>query len=211
MTLYARDDELLRSRQIIADALVATWVVAWVLVGRALQDLIDGLAVAGRLLEDAGADFAGSAGGTGERVGDLPVVGDRLAAPFSAVADGGIAMANAGAAQQDAVATLALVLGVLVAALPIAWLLATYLPGRLRWTRSAAAAGRLLDTSDVAPRLFALRALATRPLPQLRRVSADPFGDFERGDVDVVALLAALELRPLGLRLAPGRRVGGGS
>lgn len=202
MRLYARN-ELVRSRQIIGDALVAAWVVGWVVVGRALHDLVATLADAGRVLEDAGDDFARSAGGAGSRVDDLPVLGDRLAEPFDAVAAGGATVARAGVAQQDAVMTLALVLGTLLALLPIVWLLARYLPRRLRWVRQAAAADALIAGGAGDVRLFALRALANRPLHELRRVSDDPVGAFERGDPTVVRALAAVELRPLGLAV-PG-------
>jgi hypothetical protein len=196
MELYAQDTKL-RTRQIATDALVVLWVVGWALLGRALHRLVSELGGAGRLLEDAGHDFARSAGGTGERLDDLPVVGDRLATPFGAVADGGSAVARAGVAQQDAVSTLALVLGLLLAVVPIAWLLARYVPGRIRWTRDATAARALLEVGDT--RLFALRALAHQPLDHLRSVAPDPAASYERGDPDVLAALAALELRPLGL------------
>lgn len=198
MRPYARD-ELLRSRQIIADALVAAWVVAWIVVGRTVHALVTELARAGRFLEDAGGDFSRSASGGGAGVDDLPVVGDRLRAPFDAVAGAGTAVADAGVAQQEAVATLATVLGVVVALVPIVLVLARYLPPRLAWMRQAAAAEHLLAGSGGDLRLFALRALAARPLPQLLAVSADPSGDFDRDDPDVVRALADLELRSLGI------------
>ncbi len=90
MTFYAEDARL-RTRQIRTDVLVAAWVLGWALLGRALHRLVSELAGAGRFLEDAGSDFARSAGGTGDRLDDLPVLGDRLASPFGAVADGGSA------------------------------------------------------------------------------------------------------------------------
>jgi hypothetical protein len=45
-----------------------------------------------------------------------------------------------------------------------------------------------------------MRALATQPLQRLAAVSADPVGDWRRGDPQVTARLAALELEHLGLR-----------
>jgi hypothetical protein len=50
--------------------------------------------------------------------------------------------------------------------------------------------------------LFALRALANRPLRELYRVTPDPAGALRAGDY---AGLAALELRSLGLRAEPPR------
>jgi hypothetical protein len=188
-----------RRRQIIGDALFGASVLVFVLIGRGVHGLVSRLAVAGRLLEGAGADLTRSAEGTGQRVGDVPALGDRLAAPFGAVADGGAALADAGQAQQGAVATVALVVAVLVAGPPIVWLLATYVPARVWWVRQAGAATDLLRSTGGDATLFALRALANQPLRELRRISADPVGDYERGDPGVTAALAALELRTLGV------------
>lgn len=183
MVLYARN-ELLRARQIVADAGVAFF---WWL-GNLVNRLVHELEAPGRLLQSAGE-------GAGGRVDDLPVVGDRLAAPFEAVA-------RAGVSQQDVVGDLALWLGLIVALLPIAWLLGRYVPGRARWVQEASAATRLLSGApDV--RLFALRALATQPLSALERAAADPLAAYERGDVRA---LAALELGRLGLSLPVSAR-----
>lgn len=194
MQLYAQN-ELVRSKQIVGDAAVAAWVVGSVLVGRFLNGLIHRLEAPGRFLEDAGASFSRTVGGAGDVVTDLPVIGDRLRAPFEAVVDGGESVGRAGIVQQDAVDALAFWLPAVIVALPILYVLARYLPGRLRWVREASAATSLLCASPDA-RLFALRALATRPLTELRRVSADPLGTYEAGDVTA---LAALELGHLGL------------
>lgn len=48
--------------------------------------------------------------------------------------------------------------------------------------------------------LLALRALVTRPLPQLLRAHPSPGTAFRRGDPEAIRLLAGLELRSLGLR-----------
>ena len=91
---------------------------------------------------------------------------------------------------------LALWLAVLLAAIPIVWLLSRYLPGRLRWAGEATAASRL-RSEPAAAQLFALRALANRPLPKLRRTAPDPAAAYARGDYEA---LATLELAELGLR-----------
>jgi len=51
--------------------------------------------------------------------------------------------------------------------------------------------------------LLALRALTSRTTVELSAVSDDPLGDWRRGDADVVAALATLELRNSGLRPIP--------
>ncbi len=66
--------------------------------------------------------------------------------------------------------------------------------------RAATAASRLrLDSDDLY--IFALRAIATRPWHELRRVTPDPAGAFSAGDYEA---LAALELSALGLRTDAG-------
>ena len=196
MTLYAQDP-VLRTRQVVTDAAVAVWVVAWVAVARGLHELLSRLEGPGRLLEDAGGRLAGASGGAGDRIGGLPGVGDRLQAPFDAVADGGRAVVEAGASQQDVAGSLAFWLPVVLAAIPIGYVLARHLPGRVRWAREAGAA-RVLVAGAPDGRLFALRALATAPLEDLLEVAADPLAAYESGDI---APLADLEQRRLGLRL----------
>jgi hypothetical protein len=55
-----------------------------------------------------------------------------------------------------------------------------------------------MDGADL--ELFAIRAVANRPLRELRRVSADPAGALRAGEHHA---LADLELRALGLRARP--------
>jgi hypothetical protein len=192
-----------RFRQVLVDLLVLAWVAAWALAGREVHRLIDQLAKPGVAVEQAGDRVASSIGAVQDQVGRLPAIGNDLRAPFGRLGEAGHALAQAGASQQHVVHQLALWLGVLVALIPVVVVVAIWLPGRVRWVREASAAGRLrvgADSVDLG--LFALRAIATRPLPELRRVSDDPLGDVQRGDYRA---LAALELRSLGLRLeAPG-------
>ena len=104
----------------------------------------------------------------------------------------------------EQVQDLAVLVGVLVPLTPVALVLLLWLPARLRQARRAGAARSLLD-AGADPQLFALRALATQPLHRLGSVSADPVGDWRRGDPGVTARLAELELERLGLH-GPGRR-----
>jgi hypothetical protein len=194
-----------RARQIAVDALVLVWVVAWTWVGVRVYDLVDSLRGPGRAVEEAGGDFAGSLERVGEGVEEVPLVGDALQAPFEAVASGGRALANAGRTQQDLVHTLALYLGIALAVIPIVYLLLKYLPDRMRWVREATAADRIrVDADDL--HLFALRAVATRPLHELRRATPDPAGALAAGDYEA---LATVELSALGLKPEHGRRAQG--
>jgi hypothetical protein len=201
MKLYAETASL-RARQLLGDLAVLAWAALWVAAGLALYRLVEKLAVPGRRAEQAGGGFAGALDDIQEKVGRIPVVGDELRDPFGRVADAGRTLAEAAAAQQEVVHQLALWLGVVVAVVPVIPVLLVWLPRRVAWAREAGAASRLrLAGADL--ELFALRALANRPLRELHRVTPDPAGALRAGDY---AGLAELELRALGLRPEAGPR-----
>jgi len=200
--LYAETSGL-RARQVLGDLAVVAWTAAWVWAGVTLYRLVEKLAVPGARLEQAGGGFAGDVAEIQQKVGRVPVVGNELQGPFGRLAGVGQTLADAGATQQQVVHQLALWLGVLVAAVPIVTLLLAWLPRRVSWAREAGAASRLrLAGADL--ELFALRAVANRPLRQLHRVTPDPAGALRAGEYEA---LADLELRALGLRV--GSRPGG--
>jgi hypothetical protein len=191
----------LRARQLGADLGLLAWVVGWVLVARTVHRAVLALAGPGRAVEDLGASVAGSMGSAAEAAGDVPVVGDDLAAPFDALGAAGRSVGGAGQAAQDAVGTLAGVLAVVLVLLPVGWLLARWLPWRLAWAREAAAAARL-GTADLD--VLAARALATAPLPRLAALPAGTAAAWRAGDPAAARALAGLELARLGLP-APDR------
>jgi hypothetical protein len=196
--LYAETAGL-RVRQLAGDLAVVAWTAAWVAAGLALYRLVEKLAVPGARVEQAGSSFAADVAEIQRTVGRLPVVGGQLQDPFGRLSGVGRTLAEAGVAQQEVVRQLALWLGVVVAAVPVVALLLTWLPRRVTWVREAGAASRLrLDGADL--ELFAIRAVANRPLRQLHRVSPDPAGDLRAGEFQA---LADLELRALGLRAPP--------
>ena len=195
MRLYAETAGL-RARQLLGDLAVLAWTAAWVAAGIALYRLVEKLAVPGQRVEQAGNAFAGNVAEIQRTIGRVPVVGDQLQDPFGRLAGTGQTLADAAVTQQEVVHQLALWLGLAVAAVPVVALLLAWLPGRVSWAREAGAASRLrLDVADL--ELFAIRAVANRPLRQLRRVSADPAGALRSGEYEA---LADLELRALGLR-----------
>lgn len=194
MKLYAETPEL-RRRQQLSDVATLCWVTVWLFVGRALYRTIEQLRAATGEAEEAGAGFADRLDAVARSAAGVPLVGGELRRPFTGAADAGRVLESAGAAAGDTVHTLALWLGLLVALLPIAWLLARYVPGRLEWMREAGAATQLqIDADDL--ELFALRAVANAPLHVLRRAVPDPAAALARGDY---AALAGIELERLGL------------
>jgi hypothetical protein len=201
MRLYAETAPR-RARQLAGDLLVLAWIAAGGFAGRSLYLLVEKLAAPGRAVERAGTSFATDAGEIQQKVARIPVVGDELRDPFGRLGGVGRTLADAGVTQQQVVHDLALWLGVLVAAVPVAALLVMWLPGRVAWAREAGAASRLrMGGADL--ELFALRAVANRSLRELYRVTPDPAGALRARDY---ADLAALELRALGLRTEPRRR-----
>jgi hypothetical protein len=193
--LYAETAGL-RARQLLGDLATLAWTAAWVAAGLTLYRLVERLAVPGARVEQAGSDFAGDVAEIQQRIGRVPVVGGELQDPFGRLAGVGRTLAAAGVTQQEVVHQLALWLGVVVAVVPIVALLLVWLPRRVSWAREAGAASRLrMDGADL--ELFAIRAVANRPLRDLHRVTPDPAGDLRAGEYQA---LADLELRALGLR-----------
>jgi hypothetical protein len=195
MRWYAETGTL-RTRQLLTDAAVGLWVLLWVRLGTAVHDAVQRLGAPGRELEAAGRGLSGGLSGAADRADDVPLLGGGLRAPLDAAAGAGEAVARAGVAQQDAVGTLALVLALVLAGLPIAWALQRWLPGRIAWGRAAAAATALRDDVE----LFALRAAVHRPLTELAALGPDPVGRWRRGEPGAAEALAALERRAAGLR-----------
>ncbi len=183
--LYA-EVPALRTRQLLLDIAVLVRVVAWVRIGVWLNDLVEQLGGPGRSMAEAGHRIAGWR---------APLLRREL----GPITSGGESLIRAGESQQEVVQTLALWLGVVVAALPIAWMLVRYMPGRLRRAQEMAAASSIRE-DPAAVQLFALRALARRSLRELRRADPDPVGAYGRGDYGA---LAALELSDLGFRPRP--------
>lgn len=194
MSWYAETPDL-RRRQVATDVAVALWGLVWLRIGRAVHEGVQRLAGPGVELENAGRGLAGGLRGAAERAGSVPRIGGGLRSPLDAAAGAGDLLAEAGTAQQEAVGTLALVLALAVAGLPVLSAIALWLPGRLRWAREAGAAVRLRDDVD----LLALRAAAHAPLPQLAALGPDPVTRWRAGDAEAGRALARLERRRLGI------------
>lgn len=197
MKIYA-DAPVRRSLQISGDVLLAIWVYLWVQTALVVRDATLSLAEPGEQISAAGGGLAEQLRDAGRTVGDVPLVGDEVRAPFDGAGGAADRIAAAGDAQVEAVETLAFWLGLAVGAIPVLIAIAVYLPLRWRFIREATAGSRFVDSTDDLD-LFALRAMARQPLHRLARISDDPAGAWRRGEPDVVRELAALELRDSGL------------
>ncbi|GAB3437791.1 hypothetical protein GCM10027517_09600 [Phycicoccus ginsengisoli] len=198
MKLYA-DLPGRRTAQILADVGMLAWVCVWAWVGRFVHDSTMQLAAPGHRLESAGSGFREQMTSAGDTVRDVPLVGDRIAAPFRQASGAGTTIEQAGTDLVDAVTKLANLLGWVTALVPIlvvglAWALL-----RGRFVRRASAAQRFLDSAADLD-LFALRAMATQPMRKLAAISDDPTGAWRRGEAATIRALALLELEDSGLR-----------
>ncbi len=198
MKLYA-EAPARRTRQILSDLAAAAWIALWVWLAVKLYNLVEKLAVPGQKMASAGDGISSNLGDAGDKVGNVPVAGDSLRAPFTRAADAAKSLADAGREQQSIVHDMAWVLALLLLLVPVALVLFVWLPARLRWISRATAAARVRGATGGAD-LLALRALAGQPLRRLSRVDADPVAAWRRGDPAVVTNLARLELHRLGLR-----------
>jgi hypothetical protein len=200
LKLYAEVSRF-RNRQIAQDLGLLLWSIVWIRVGLHVYNLVLRLAEPGRTVERAGEGLSGTLADISSKVGEIPLVGTSLQAPFVAAGEAGAVLERAGIAQQEVVQNLAQWLGVLLALIPISYVVFRYLPDRWRWVREASAASALrIDAEDL--QLFALRAIARQPLYELQRVAPDPAGALAKGDYEP---LAALELASLGLRASSTR------
>ncbi len=199
MKLYA-DLPARRTRQIIADVLVLLWVVIWVRTGFAVRDTVLGALGPARSLEAAGDSLQGSLADVAARVEGIPLLGEAISTPFDAAAAAGETMRQAGADLVAYVDRTALIAGVTTALLPVVLVVLPWLLFRIAFARRARALTLLLASEDPLD-LLALRALATQPVGTLTRVSPTPAHDWRIGRPDVVAQLAALELRRAGVAL----------
>jgi hypothetical protein len=195
MKWYA-DLSAMRTRQQIADVAVLLGALLLLRLGQVVYDAVQLLKGAGSLLERAGGGLAGSLSDSARGVGETPLVGDRLRGPFAAAADAARSVASAGVSQQQGVQRLALVLGLTISLLPLAYLVWQWLPRRLSYAREAGAAQRLRGDTE----LLALRAATSSPLHLLARLGPDPVERWRRGEPGAAEALATLELTRLGLK-----------
>jgi len=199
MKLYAdRPGRLLA--QLLGDVLVVIAVYWAVRLGRGAREKVGALAVPGREAEEAATDLDGQLRSAANDVGDAPLVGDTLSRPFRALASTSRDLAGTARSYQDTVADVALLTGVMVALVPIVFVLAIWLPRRLSWVIEASAAKRLMRAGPAATELLAVRALAKQPLQRLARLRPEVVTGWKAGDAASTAALASLELDELGLR-----------
>ncbi len=189
-----------RTGQITIDAIATLSIAAWVWFGITIYQLVSNLSAFGIQMQQAGAGFRQTMTDVGENLGSIPVIGGGIRAPFDGASGAGAALEQAGLDQQIAVNQLATVLGIGIAALPIAMILLVWLIPRLRFARRAGNAQAIM-ASKAGVDLLALRALANQKMAVIAEVDPDAMAAWRRGDETVMHRLAQLELRSAGVRL----------
>lgn len=194
-------------RQVLADVFVLAWVAAWWWASRVVHDAIDAVAGPVRETEAAAGELSERMSDAGSAAGEVPLVGDDLREPFDGAAGSLDGVATSSADLAATIERVADISGWVVLLIPVVTLIALWLPVRLRFLLTARASRRFIDAAPDLD-LFALRAMATQPMPVLARISDDPVGAWRRGDRVVITRLAEAELRRMGLllpdRLRPG-------
>lgn len=199
MKLYS-DYPARRTAQIVADLVALTFISAFIWIGTIVYAAIAVLAVFGKTIEDAGNGFEETMADAGETLGGVPFIGGGIRAPFDAASGAGTLLAQAGQAQQDLVMTAAVIIAIVVAAIPILLVAWIWLRRRMTWARRATEARNLSRLAD-GPDILALRALMHADYRQIREIDREPVDAWRRGDMQVMRQLAQLELREAGVKL----------
>lgn len=205
MRWYARGGRLL-ARQLGSDAFVVAWALLWWLLGRFTDTTIRAIAEPARQTATITADLRRQVTDAASQAGGVPVVGDGLRQPFDAMANSLRDLGASAAASVAQIELTATVAGVLTTLVPIALVVLSWLPRRVRFALRAAELNDLAATPG-GTELLALRALATQPLSEVRAITPDAVAAWRSGDPEVTRRLADLELASAGLvrRRAGGR------
>jgi hypothetical protein len=199
MKLYS-DYPARRTAQITADLIAVGFIAVFVWMGTLVYAAIAVLAAFGRTIEDAGNGFEETMADAGNTLGGVPLIGGGIRQPFDAASGAGTLLAEAGRAQQSLVMTAALIIALVVALIPILFVVWIWLRRRLRWARRATEARNLSRLED-GPDILALRALMNADYREIRAIDREPVDAWRRGDKQVMRALAQLELRESGVRL----------
>jgi hypothetical protein len=182
------------------DLLILVLLVFFGLIGKAVHDAVDALAVLGEGVRGGGEAIQGGFDSAAEAVDGTPIVGGDLADGLREAGEGsGGNVADLGRAGEEKIHYLANLLGLVTFAIPAALVLLAMVPARLRQIRQLNAAARVLrEPVGERRRLLAMRAAFSLPYGQLLRYSKDPIGDLAAERYE--PLLAAIA-EDAGLRL----------
>jgi hypothetical protein len=180
---------------VLRDVALVLLVVLFAWGGYRVYHAVERLSVLGAGVTNAGTSVESGFGSAAGAVRGIPLVGGSLAGALESAGRGsGGNVVVLGRKGEDEVHRLALVLGLIVFALPTLFVLLILVPPRVRQIRRLTAAGAVLvDTSDPERRrLVAMRAAFGLSYGALLVHTSDPLGDLACGRFDPL-VAAALE------------------
>jgi hypothetical protein len=197
MKVYA-ERPIRRTAQAVSDLCALLLAAGAVWLGLTAHEQVMRLRAPGDGLVDAGEDLTRTFDSAADNADDIPLLGKALAGALHTGSGAATRLADAGHWQIDAVGSLAFWIATVLIAMPVLFLLVTWLPLRWRFIRRATAGARLRGLGEAGQDLLALRALTTERLPRLAAAGDVTTGWRDR-DPEVLAKLARWHLERLGL------------
>ena len=186
--------------QLLGDGFVLLWTIGWAIVAIFVHRVIEVLATPARETARTAMRLAENFRQAAAEAAKVPVAGEQMRRPLDAAAGTLGNLIDSANDQVVSIERLALIVGWLVFLIPVATVIAFWLPRRIRFYRQARASQVFLDSlADLD--LFALRAMAAQPLYVLAEISDDPVQAWRSGDREVINKLAEVELKRNGLQL----------
>ena len=186
--------------QLVGDGFVVAWTIGWAIVALFVHRMIEVLATPARETAKTAMRLAENFREAAAEAAKVPVAGEQMRRPLDAAAGTLGNLIDSANDQVVSIERLALIVGWLVFLIPVATVIAFWLPRRIRFYRQARASQVFLDSlADLD--LFALRAMAAQPLYVLAEISDDPVQAWRSGDREVINKLAEVELKRNGLQL----------
>lgn len=190
-----------RAGTLAKDGLLVLLLVLLALVALEVRNAVNGLAVLGEGIQDAGSSISGGFDSAADAIDSTPLVGDDLARGLREAGEGsGGNVADLGAEGEEKAHRLADLLGLVTFGVPALFLLGSALPARLDQIRRLTTASKVLGDPESSERrrLVAMRAAFSLPYGELLRYTPDPLGDLEakRYDALVTAAFEDVGLRP---------------
>ena len=199
MGIYAKRPAMMIG-QLVGDGFVVLWAIGWAIVAIFVHRVIEVLATPARETARTAMRLAENFRQAAAEAAKVPVAGEQMRRPLDAAAGTLGNLIDSANDQVVSIERLALIVGWLVFLIPVATVIAFWLPRRIRFYRQARASQVFLDSlADLD--LFALRAMAAQPLYVLAEISDDPVQAWRSGDREVINKLAEVELKRNGLQL----------
>jgi hypothetical protein len=184
---------------LLVDLLVVAWVVVWVAIAINVAHQVRDIGRITRSVERIGSAVSDT-GAQLEKLGNLPLLGDRIADTGKPIRDAG-RQAQATARMSRASAhDLSKLLGITISLVPSLPLLLLYVPQRVAMERDRRVVAKALRSGreDELQETLAYRAVMHLPLSRLRAVTRTPRADLAARRFD---RLAEAELERLGIRV----------